>query len=772
MENYETESLIESETLTEKTSVQSESIYENVTRAIKPFTLNRSEGNVGLLSELTITEKSFGDILYNEINQVIGGSSADQYFSLSIPGTILEPLKYAYNVKKNEPKPQLVIANESKLVNRLFDASYLVAADNGRQLSTQYRTAINALTPILNTFLYETKNELRKLLLTPFPYRFDGDKEYSLLTLEQVFYKLYHEYVDAKNKWAKLQIATKKDIRATYPENTEDNFKKRENEYLDWYATVADSEILVVEEKLGKILSVFSPGDMDIINGILDSGVGREIAEARSLLANAQTRHPDGGYVYPVSLNPPNWFDLLDTTFTPIDLLEGQPALAKKLLNLQIQRSNIFSRIQTIINQIPTSEEIEKLKQAKAASDAAYDAAYTKLDKTYTEITKEILKMIVDIAVKEENVPNIEADTVNRLNIKPTTKEQISKFIDAGFKGLSECFKAQDELLIASKNAAEASLNYLSANNIKQLEKMLAPLNQQLTILDLQINDVQAKISIVSVLIPDSTKGTDDVLPNETSDHFTNFTISTTLSSVINNDSDYSTESTKNYGVSFFFGGYSKNSTHSEVVKEIHDSNTNVTIDIGMSIAKVSIERDWFNPGVFLLTPDLFNSSKKQISPKKSYEKFDKERFKDMNSSIFSTFPTAFVVAKDVSIQFTLTSEKADLFAQAIEDHTASAGGIFCFKGSSSSTTKSSKLNSDIKNTSTTITVRFTSPQIIGYYNQATPVDESTYIGNQTGAKADTLSILEFVSKFQEILTHNNTTYHSATLNLNSNKPD
>ncbi|UZM97491.1 hypothetical protein OL548_20275 [Lysinibacillus sp. MHQ-1] len=48
----------------------------------------------------------------------------------------------------------------------------------------------------------------------------------------------------------------------------------------------------------------FSPGDMDIINGILDSGVGREIAEARSAVANVGKMNPEGAHVYPVQLYP------------------------------------------------------------------------------------------------------------------------------------------------------------------------------------------------------------------------------------------------------------------------------------------------------------------------------------------------------------------------------------------------------------------------------------------------------------------------------------
>lgn len=45
------------------------------------------------------------------------------------------------------------------------------------------------------------------------------------------------------------------------------------------------------------------------------------------------------------------------------------------------------------------------------------------------------------------------------------------------------------------------------------------------------------------------------------------------------------------------------------------NSQNDVEIQIGMSVAKVQIEREWFNPGVFLLTADMYNTSSERISP-------------------------------------------------------------------------------------------------------------------------------------------------------------
>lgn len=138
---------------------------------------------------------SFLDTLYEKITDVIGGDNPNQYFCMTLPGTLIEAADYQYDVSGE--KPAHVKANESKLVNKLFDACFMTASDNGRQLQNQYRTALNMLSPKLNRDLFEMKVRLREVLMTPYQYDFGNGVEDSM-TLEQVFYRLYSEYVSAK----------------------------------------------------------------------------------------------------------------------------------------------------------------------------------------------------------------------------------------------------------------------------------------------------------------------------------------------------------------------------------------------------------------------------------------------------------------------------------------------------------------------------------------------------------------------------------------------
>lgn len=80
--------------------------------------------------------KSFADTLYDEITETIGGENPNQFFCMSLPGTILEPNQYSYDVENNEIKPGYVENNESKLANKLYDPFKMTGSDNGRHLSS------------------------------------------------------------------------------------------------------------------------------------------------------------------------------------------------------------------------------------------------------------------------------------------------------------------------------------------------------------------------------------------------------------------------------------------------------------------------------------------------------------------------------------------------------------------------------------------------------------------------------------------------------------
>ncbi len=700
------------------------------------------------------TVKSFADTLYEKITGVIGGDNPNQFFCMGLPGTMVEKNQYTYDVEHNEPKPPLVEANESKLVNKLFDACPMTSSDNGRQLQTQFKTALDMLTPRLNGVLFRAKTQLREVLMTPYAYNFGDGTPTTGLTLQQVFYRLYGEYVAAKQKWAAMQVDKKAELTQKHGGGTAESNRAIQNEYLDWYETTAEAQILGVEEKLGKVLNVFSPGDMEIITGILDSGTGREIAEARQALDNVRKLNPDGGYVFPVTLYPENWFTLLDNSFAPTDLLDTPAALSQKLAVLTAQRSNLTTSINTFLSIIPDEAAVANLKTAADNADKAYKAAFDALVKTYASVTIDMLKTFIGMltATPGKDPKQVAPAAVMKIfNIKA---EAVSALLAALGDNAGKCLDAQSRLIDAAQAATSTAMAYFEQKNLLQYKAMLLPLQDQLARVEADIARLQLTIAVSTNMRPDDKdKKGDSVVPNHVPDNFTQVIITSEMSDVKHSSSSSASSSKSSCGVTFFFGGYSRSESHSKAVNEAMDESKKYSIEIGMSIAKVKIGREWFNPGVFLLSSDMYNTSSSLVSPGQEYDKFDDKRFAAMNKCVFPCFPTAFVIARDVTIRFSSSTSFSTSFAESVEDHSSRGGGFFIFGGSSSSSSSSSRSNSHATSTADGVTIRFTSPQILGYYLEATPPDKSKPISSEhTNANADFISIFEFVRVFQEML--------------------
>jgi len=206
-------------------------------------------------------------------------------------------------------------------------------------------------------------------------------------------------------------------------------------------------------------------------------------------------------------------------------------------------------------------------------------------------------------------------------------------------------------------------------------------------------------------------------------------------------------------GVNFWFGGYSSSNSSSQSSFKQFTKNTNATVQIGMNVAKVGIEREWFNPGVFALTKDMFNVSETLISPTKNYTEVSTERLSDMATGgyIFPCYPTAMVIARDISIKVSLTDNKDSSFADASEAHASSGGGFLFFSGSSSTSSSSSQTGAHTQSTASTVTIKFDTPQIIGYYMEATPTDKSVSL-DKNGTTSGFQSISDFVAAYKKVL--------------------
>ena len=749
----------------------------------------------------------FAQAFYKEVQKVIGGDNSQEKLALMLPGIALKQSDYSFD----KVKSPIVEANESRLANKLYDPAELVGADNGMTLPTQYMSALNALTPKINTFIAQAKNKLRELLIKKYPFTFeypDGTSKYNPdSTFQEVYFHLYNDYLEAARAWAHKQTQQKQEL----GNNT--------NEYLTWYQDNAEVEFNIINQKRAKILAIFSPNDMKILEGVLDSGSGAELQEARQMLNNLKKMNPDGSYTYPVSFYPSDWHKYLDTSFTPVDLLNSPEKLVDDIRLLVARRTGITYQLDAIKDQIPEATDLSNATEAARNAEKAWDSAFNAMamageqagidfiintvksvcsvcgssdqakdvldnistqktneknetvDKPVSDTMKENVAKLINTANgnKDSNekkfldslenkvdVSKLDKDTLNTIaSVKQPNKDNqaalstadaVSKVVGEVFneikKGAEAVDKAQNDLMSKISEYVNTTAYATKLTNRAQLKTTLSMLKTQLADIDAKLEELKSNFAISL-----QSKG-GNVEPPTIPEGFSQCLITHHMNSMVQADSSFTsaTRSTSKKGFWIFKKSSSSSSSSSSFSSFCENKDT--TISIGMNIAKVAIEREWFNPGLFVLTKNMYS-----LSNGVKISEGDKV-LTDLSSatnSILPCYPTALVIARDVTIKITNTSSQGRSYAYSASRETSSSSSFFVFHSGDGTKTESTYNTSSSRFDGDTLTMKFATPQVIGVYLHAIAYDNSTPYPT-TLDNTDLSTITRFVESYKNIL--------------------
>lgn len=724
------------------------------------------------------SRRAFADCVYNEINAKIGGNNIEQFLCLLIPGIILCKEDYEYSGIKGP----VVEANESRLANRMFDPCQMTNTDNGRTLPYQYKMALDMLSPKLNRKLALQKNKLRRLLMSKFPYDF-GEGEETQYNMLEVYSRLYDEYMDEIYEWK----ATLADIRAQIrEENPED--EDFENAYLQWYEDNAGDYLDKINEKKSKLLSVFSPNDMKILEGVLDSGSGAELQEARQNIYNLRKITPNGGYVYPVSFEPPNWFEMIGTSFTSAELMDSPEKIAAKIQRLSLRRAALYSSINDLSplidesfkeasnkirkNKKDITTQLEKLLKGgisvntglKVSSDSIMSAEPLAVsDDSVKKLASKVALPALEI--KKNSRATLSERTISRLVDGAALREKVvlSKDIVARLnsrqKDIEDNAEKQKKTLELSKNLTKRVVEFCEEKiagdrSMARYLEMLKPLKEELSALDEEIEELNRLLDI-SCAVNDNMS--DDVVSNDllmprVPGGFTRIEFEVDASS-LDKQTDYvRSSSTVTNGQRFLFNGQRSSQSLSESLSSMIEKSKCSRIQVSMNIAKVGIVREWFNPGVFFLTSNMYRLCSEQIAPPENDSPDIRERLEKMKDTIFPCYPVSFVLARDMQIRFKYDSAVSEDTRELFEKHADSNGGFLFFRG------REEYGHSDMAGVHTyfsdqTVTLKFDTTQVIGYYLQATAADKSTFIdAASSDEKTKNYSMADFSENYRQII--------------------
>lgn len=425
----------------------------------------------------------------------------------------------------------------------------------------------------------------------------------------------------------------------------------------------------------------------------------------------------------------------------------------------------LLARLQTQLAEIQAAQD----QLATAASSTrlppdigiAYDAktkqaAQTVLGKAQVaaaaaNATAETVKNAVSAAVTDSEV----ADKMGKLNIAANSASQVTAkiIVNAVEKAIKELpvtisendKKNAQEAFVAAKAAAEEqgatqeTVKEAVSENVGQTTSLAslttAANNAKPTAQDV-LNAITTEVN--AILRPPVVKQSD------ASERFMEMQFSFNNTELDKSSVKEDTFTQIDWSVNLFLGSARGSNQTSSGLNHENAFEKDTEIKIGLKAAKVDILRDWFDPGVFKLSADMNRLSTEPISYGTNWTQITD----NINKAILPAFPVAFVVVKDVTITFQASESQLDAMHKVLDNQSAAGGGFLCFSVSSASRSKSDSSRLHTKSTGTVITIHMPAPQILGWFLELLPKDESTTLSLQeTVAANEELTITNFVKR-------------------------
>jgi hypothetical protein len=247
------------------------------------------------------------------------------------------------------------------------------------------------------------------------------------------------------------------------------------------------------------------------------------------------------------------------------------------------------------------------------------------------------------------------------------------------------------------------------------------------------------------------------------SQRFMELQLSFSKSDMESNSSTDTSFTQTSWSVDLFFGSASGNSSSSSAVTAKNSFEKDTEIKVGLKAAKVDIRRGWLDPGVFKLSSDMSRISNVPVSGGPMPVATDSDgniytdwtqfkAIKEMNAAIFPCFPVSFLVVKDVNITFQATESSLSAVQSVLDSKSATGGGFLCFSASSSSASHSDSSSIATRSQGTLINIAMPGPQILGWYLEMTPQDNSTILTSAPPTSStDDINIIQFINQLTAI---------------------
>lgn len=655
----------------------------------------------------SLVENSSDDVMnliYNHVNKLLGAGS--QLFAMEFPARPLNARDYEYNTDdcySTLTKPYTVQEREFLLSDQLYDLSPVVQGTNGERLSTVFNTVINNYVPrleALKSFVNDQKN-LREWLLAPVTDEVRGERK--TMSRMAMARELYDEFLERRNEW----YSTKNRVYEEY----------RARDDLDGYANWLSSEGLVQEEQISNFYNdaVVRGHYHEVLTllGFLNvSSPSEALENTKQKMRSSLRRSLDGSTdVYPVQFQPSDWFKSLRPNLSPKDLTMAAESLAADYRAKQRRLRGLKAQLaeQTAI-EIP-AEEQERLKTEVENRRQQLSQSQQALLSQYGSGALSAVKAVIGIYKNERN-PYAKAQEVidkarsakdkQKLDLTESRVcDLLEDIADDVVKSIIQSCQAQDAVL--------QDINRLNEARMACSEAKVRDMTLQKQRIEEQIQTVQADLDFLTPLVTGtiaaaSTEGAADAdaalltASDEAQDeNFMDVIIKSDESGSFssNSTSSSSSQSSWSLGGWFWSGGGSRSTQNAAEAQKKMELNKK--LEIGFRVKKVSIDRGgWFNPTIFKLSDNYYRLADIRVSKGLTKTDVHKASSAGMNSAaqlnelvtyeaevngehkklsyVLPSFPTGFVIAKDITIRIQCDKTSAESSRKYMEQSDARGG--------------------------------------------------------------------------------------------------
>ncbi len=693
-------------------------------------------------------------LIYNKIDGLLGGGPTGQLFCMEFPARPLNLHEYEYDTDSRNSvvaKPFSVSDTEFRLTDDLFNVSPIVQGPNGKKLSVVFNQLINNYVPKLkelHDFITDKAN-VRDWLMAPVEDTVDGEPFKG--TRMELCKRLYGLYLKAKAEWD--------------AQKSEAYDRHRVNGDLDGFADWLSRTAMVKDQELNNLFNdaVVRGYYHEILTflGFLNVCSSAEALEAtKQNSRNSSRRSLDESMdVLPVQLQPNSWFKAAASNLSPKDL-----TMAKDIVIAQYQgKLKEMAQLKDYLLQLEsfgvTKADVEKATAAVEAGKTAFQKAEAEMVRNYGDSTVGLVKIFLNAQSGGLLGGLSSVKTIAGATDPTATKLGLGQIAQETLDGILKSYRDNQQYLQAAQQLSEL--------RTRAADSAAHDYQAEITRTRARIDTLQADLRFLArmaggVLNQDNQPGANEDLPvlptgqsaDEVDGMFMDVVISSTDEESASSANGNAQSSSSSFKVGFILGSVGHNQSNQSATSSAESIAISDEFTIGFRVAKVGLDRGgWFNPSLFEMSSGFQRiADGMQASPRTVGAATETdapltkqavmEALSDANSAgaklqklmtsrgglpyMLPAFPVAFVIAKDITIKVKQSNANSQLSNSLSEQSSSTAGGFLCFSASSASSSKSTSESSYHGDHHGYTYIRIPGPQILGWFLQLTPPDNSS----------------------------------------------